>query len=61
MLLQQKYQDGSIDRTDGLRIDYPEFWFHVRPSNTEPVMRLIVEAKEAKQAKNIFDEIREQI
>ena len=59
--LQQKYQEGNIDRTDGLRIDYPEFWFHVRPSNTEPVMRLIVEAKEAQLAKNIYDKIREQI
>lgn len=59
--LQQKYQKGRIDRTDGLRIDYPDFWFHVRPSNTEPVMRLIVEAKEVDLAKDIYDKIREQI
>lgn len=32
---------------DGYRIEYPEWWFNVRPSNTEPYLRLIVEAKTA--------------
>lgn len=34
----------SIDRTDGLTVEYPDWWFNLRPSNTEPLLRLNVEA-----------------
>ncbi len=37
--------DACIDRTDGLSIDYPEWRFNLRMSNTEPVVRLNVESK----------------
>lgn len=37
--------EGRADRTDGLRIDMEEGWLHVRPSNTEPVVRIIAEAE----------------
>jgi phosphomannomutase len=40
------YADGSADRLDGLTVDYDEWWFNVRPSNTEPLLRLNVEAKD---------------
>ncbi|MDP2648241.1 MAG: hypothetical protein Q8P35_03310 [Candidatus Yanofskybacteria bacterium] len=43
--LEEKYKDGKIDHTDGLTVDYPEWWFNLRLSNTEPVMRLVIEAK----------------
>jgi phosphomannomutase len=43
--LEQKYKKGRIFKLDGLRIDFKDWWFLVRPSNTEPVVRLIVEAK----------------
>jgi phosphomannomutase len=36
---------GSVDHLDGLTIDYDDWWFNVRPSNTEPLIRLNVEAK----------------
>ncbi len=42
--LAQQFPDGIQDHTDGLSVDYPEWWFNIRPSNTEPVMRLVVEA-----------------
>ncbi len=53
--LKEKYSDGIITELDGVKIDYPNWWFNVRPSNTEPVLRLNLEAKtreemEAKQA-----------
>ncbi len=32
------------DRTDGLSVDFDDWWFNVRPSNTEPLLRLNVEA-----------------
>ena len=38
---------GRVDSTDGLRIDMDAGWLHVRPSNTEPVVRIIAEAGSA--------------
>jgi phosphomannomutase len=35
---------ASIDRTDGVRIAWPDQWLHVRPSNTEPIVRIIAES-----------------
>ncbi len=43
--LQDTYADGTLSTLDGIKIDYPEWWFNVRPSNTEPVLRLNCEAK----------------
>jgi phosphomannomutase len=42
--LRERYAGGRIDTIDGLRVDYPAWWFNVRPSNTEPLLRLNVEA-----------------
>jgi phosphomannomutase len=42
--IERKYSDGKIDREDGLTIEYNNWWFNVRPSNTEPLLRLNVEA-----------------
>ena len=36
---------ASVDKLDGLTLDFGEWWFNVRPSNTEPVLRLNVEAR----------------
>lgn len=35
---------GTVDRLDGLTVDHGEWWFNLRPSNTEPLLRLNVEA-----------------
>ncbi|HXW31809.1 MAG TPA: phosphomannomutase/phosphoglucomutase [Acidimicrobiales bacterium] len=35
----------SLDRTDGLTVDHGDWWFNLRPSNTEPLLRLNVEAR----------------
>lgn len=40
-----KYGDGNISEIDGITIEYPDFWFNIRPSNTEPLLRLNLEAK----------------
>ena len=42
--LKEKYSDGSFTEIDGLRIDYPDWWFLVRQSTNEPLVRLVVEA-----------------
>jgi len=39
-----KYKDGEINELDGVSISYPDFWFNVRGSNTEPKIRLNLEA-----------------
>jgi phosphomannomutase len=39
------FADGRVDRTDGLTVEYEDWWFNVRPSNTEPLLRLNVEAR----------------
>lgn len=38
------FPDGAQDRLDGLTVQYPDWWFNVRPSNTEPLLRLNIEA-----------------
>ena len=45
--LAEAYADGKIDWLDGLTVDYPDWWFNARPSNTEPLLRLNVEATTA--------------
>ncbi len=40
----ERYSDGEITRLDGISIDYPEWHFNVRPSNTEPLLRLNLES-----------------
>lgn len=43
--LQQQYPGAEMDRTDGLRIAWPDKWFHVRVSQTEPLIRVICEQR----------------
>lgn len=42
--LEAEYSDGFISKLDGVTIEYPDFWFNVRGSNTEPKIRLNLEA-----------------
>jgi len=39
------FAEGRQDRTDGLTVEFDDWWFNVRPSNTEPLLRLNVETK----------------
>ncbi len=40
----ERYSDGEITRLDGVSVDYPDWHFNVRPSNTEPLLRLNLES-----------------
>ena len=40
----ERYSDGEISRLDGVSVDYPDWHFNVRPSNTEPLLRLNLES-----------------
>ena len=43
-VFKNKYADGNQDELDGLTVQYPDWWFNIRPSNTEPLLRLTIEA-----------------
>jgi len=49
--LAKKFADGDIDDLDGVTVQYKDWWFNCRPSNTEPLLRLNVEAKTAELLK----------
>ena len=42
--LAERYADGQIDYLDGITVAFEDWWFNVRPSNTEPYLRLVLEA-----------------
>ena len=55
-------QDGlTFDATDGIKVTLPEGWVHVRASNTQSIIRLIVEAKEKTKAAELLDWARDRI
>ncbi len=47
--LREKYADGTQHELDGLKVSYPTWWFNVRASNTEPLLRLNLEAETEEQ------------
>ena len=56
-MLEEKYKDGTIEHFDGLSVEYPEWRFNVRKSNTEPLLRLNLEARSEEMMKQKRDEI----
>ena len=42
--LRTAFPDAAADTQDGLRLSWPDRWVHVRPSGTEPIVRVIAEA-----------------
>jgi len=58
--VKQKYeaQPGvEIDELDGLTVTAPTWWFNLRPSNTEPLLRLNVEADDQATLDKVRDEV----
>ena len=47
--LAERFADAEIDYLDGITVSYPDWWFNVRPSNTEPYLRLVLETSDEKQ------------
>lgn len=56
-ILSKAFTDAQLDTQDGVRIDYPDRWVHVRPSNTEPIMRLIAEAPTEADARALIGKV----
>ena len=55
--IQARYKDGTIDHLDGVTVQYDDWWFNVRPSNTEPLLRLNVEAQNCPMMERKRDEL----
>lgn len=51
-LIEEKFKNGQIDKLDGITVEYSNWWFNARGSNTEPLLRLNLEAK----SKEIMEE-----
>ena len=63
-LLQQiaeKYRDEEISTLDGVKIDFPEHWVHLRKSNTEPIIRIYSEAKSQAEADELASKFQKEL
>lgn len=55
--IKKRYGDGHIMEVEGVTVEYPGWWFNVRPSQTEPLIRLNVEAKTKRTLKEKVKEL----
>jgi phosphomannomutase len=59
--LKENHKNEKVNTDDGLRIDFPDHWVHFRKSNTEPIIRSIVEANDKARAEELSKKYFEQI
>ena len=57
----RRYSDGQIDHLDGITVGYKDWWFNCRPSNTEPLLRLNIEAKSEELLQEKLAEMTQQL
>lgn len=56
-----KYKHENLSTVDGLKIDFPMHWVHLRKSNTEPIIRIYTEASTQEEAERIADQMIQEI
>ena len=56
--LAEAYKKGQVDYLDGITVDLGDWWFNVRKSNTEPLLRLNLEAKTPQLMNDKFAELK---
>jgi phosphomannomutase len=56
--LSESFVGAESDRQDGLRLSWPDAWLHVRPSGTEPIVRVIAEAPTTERARELIGRAR---
>jgi phosphomannomutase len=59
--LADRYDDADSSTIDGLKIDFPDRWVHMRPSNTEPILRVYAEAATEADAQALADRFKEEL
>ena len=57
--LQEAFPDAAVDTQDGLRLSWADRWVHVRPSGTEPIVRVIAEGPDEASALELVRRSRE--
>jgi phosphomannomutase len=57
----EKYASEQISTIDGVKIDFPENWVHLRKSNTEPIIRIYTEAKSQAEANELGERFKKEI
>jgi phosphomannomutase len=59
--LRKAFPDAEADTQDGLRLTWPDRWVHIRPSGTEPIVRVIAEAPSAAEAEKLVRDCRKPV
>jgi phosphomannomutase len=57
--LEESFPDAQMDKTDGLKLIWPDRWVHVRSSNTEPLLRFATEAKSEETMEKLYQQVEE--
>lgn len=55
--LEESFSDAQFDRSDGLKLIWPDRWIHVRASNTEPILRFSAEAKSEATMNDLYNRV----
>jgi phosphomannomutase len=55
--VRQAYSDAKIDELDGMTVEYPSWWFNLRASNTQPLLRLNVEADDPEELRVRLEDV----
>ncbi len=55
--IKEQFNGGEFDELDGITVNFPDYWFNLRASNTEPVMRLNVEAKDQTTINEVVNKV----
>ncbi len=59
--VKKKYAAYPVNDIDGVKIDFPDKWAHLRKSNTEPIIRIYTEAPTMQQAEELANEIKKTV
>ncbi len=60
-MLRHEYAEFPIDVRDGVKVMMPDGWFLVRGSNTEPIIRIVAEARSEEKARKMVSDVYEQV
>ena len=55
--IRNNYRENILDEIDGITVEFEDWWFNVRPSNTEPLLRITVEADDKKLLEEKLKEV----
>jgi phosphomannomutase len=55
--IRSAHPEAEATTIDGLRLDWPDRWVHVRSSNTEPIVRVIAEARDESEARELAESV----